>query len=160
LTYASSVLSFNSFSVSCNRFKVSACLHWAAQALLNSETSIVIRKRHFYTTNSNSEMSGDSKNASLHCGDILCQHCFTRPSAYLQLHHNITIGSCICDHHQLPVVHKKYARRSWRQQCSHDIDGGTLLLFCNTVMSQVKTLTSPFPAGDICIQMGCSVDDA
>ncbi len=40
-------------------------------ALLNFETSISIQKRHSYTRNLNSETSGDSKNAFLHCGDVL-----------------------------------------------------------------------------------------
>ena len=33
--------------------------------------SIAIQKRHPYTGNVNSETSGDSKNAFLHCGDVL-----------------------------------------------------------------------------------------
>ncbi len=32
---------------------------------------ISIHKRHPYTANLSSEMSGDSKSTSLHCGDIL-----------------------------------------------------------------------------------------
>jgi len=40
-------------------------------ALLHPETSISIQKRHPYTGNLNSETSGDSKNAFLHCGDAL-----------------------------------------------------------------------------------------
>ena len=40
-------------------------------ALFNSETSVSIQKRHPYTGNLNSETSGDSKNACLHCGDVL-----------------------------------------------------------------------------------------
>ncbi len=39
-------------------------------ALFNPETSISIQKRHPYTGNLNSETSGDSKNAFLHCGDV------------------------------------------------------------------------------------------
>ena len=39
-------------------------------ALFNSETSVSIQKRHPYTGNLNSETSGDSKNAFLHCGDV------------------------------------------------------------------------------------------
>ncbi len=41
------------------------------QALLNPETSILIQKRHSHTRNLNSETPGDSKNAFLHCGDVL-----------------------------------------------------------------------------------------
>ena len=41
------------------------------RALLNPEMSLLIQKRHPYTGNLNSETSGDSKNASLHCGDVL-----------------------------------------------------------------------------------------
>ncbi len=40
-------------------------------ALFNPETSIFIQKRHPYTGNLNSETPGDSKNAFLHCGDVL-----------------------------------------------------------------------------------------
>ena len=39
-------------------------------ALLNAETSILVQRRHSYTRNSNSEMSGDSENASPHCGNV------------------------------------------------------------------------------------------
>ncbi len=46
-----------------------SCLHSAA--LFNPETSILIQKRHPYTGNLNRELSGDSKNAFLHCGDVL-----------------------------------------------------------------------------------------
>ena len=35
------------------------------------ETSIFIQECHPYTGNLNSETSGDSKNACLHCGDVL-----------------------------------------------------------------------------------------
>ncbi len=41
------------------------------QALFNPETSIFIQKCHPYTGNLNSETSGDSKTAFLHCGDVL-----------------------------------------------------------------------------------------
>jgi len=41
-----------------------------ASALFNPETSISIQKRHPYTGNLNSETSGDSQNAFLHCGDV------------------------------------------------------------------------------------------
>ncbi len=41
-----------------------------SSALPNPETSILIQKRHFYTRNQNSETSGDSKSAFLHCGDV------------------------------------------------------------------------------------------
>ena len=40
-------------------------------ALLNPKTSIFVQKRHPYTANLNSEMSGDSKNVFLHCGDVI-----------------------------------------------------------------------------------------
>ncbi len=40
-------------------------------ALFNPETSILFQKRHPYTGNLNRETSGDSKNAFLHCGDVL-----------------------------------------------------------------------------------------
>ncbi len=43
-------------------------------ALFNPETSILIQKRHPYTGNLVSEKSGDSKNAFLHCGDVLAMH--------------------------------------------------------------------------------------
>jgi len=43
-------------------------------ALFNPETSVVIQKRHPYTGNLNSETSGDSKYAFLHCGDVLATH--------------------------------------------------------------------------------------
>ena len=36
-----------------------------------SETSILLQTHHAYTENLNSEMSGDSKSAFLHCGYIL-----------------------------------------------------------------------------------------
>ena len=36
-----------------------------------SRTFVLIQKRHPYTGNLNSEMPGDSKNAFLHCGDVL-----------------------------------------------------------------------------------------
>ncbi len=39
--------------------------------LFNPETCILIQKRHAYTANLNSETSGDSKDAFLHCGDVL-----------------------------------------------------------------------------------------
>ena len=48
--------------------------HRKKRALLNPETSISIQKRHSYTRNLNSETSGDSKNAFLHCGDGLVLH--------------------------------------------------------------------------------------
>ena len=41
------------------------------QALLNPETSILIEKRHSHTRILKSETSGDSKNAFLHCGDVV-----------------------------------------------------------------------------------------
>ncbi len=55
-------------------------------ALFNPETSVLIQKRHPYTANLNSETLGDSKNATLHCGDVLgsqitatvLQHIMTR----------------------------------------------------------------------------------
>ncbi len=40
-------------------------------ALLNPETSDLIQKRHPYAGIINSETSGDSKNAFLHCGDAV-----------------------------------------------------------------------------------------
>ncbi len=43
----------------------------SAEALLNPETSVFIQERHPYTGNLNSETSGDSINAFLHCGDVL-----------------------------------------------------------------------------------------
>ena len=43
------------------------------KALFNPETSILIQKRHLYTGNLNSEMSGDSNNAFLHCGDVVVE---------------------------------------------------------------------------------------
>ncbi len=43
----------------------------ASIALFNPETSILTQKRHPYTGNSNSDTSGDSKNACLRCGDVL-----------------------------------------------------------------------------------------
>ncbi len=48
-----------------------------AVALFNPEMSNLIQKRHPYTKNLNSETSGDSKNALLHCGDVLVE-CRTR----------------------------------------------------------------------------------
>ncbi len=42
-------------------------------ALFSPDTSSSIQKRHPYTVNANSEMSGDSKSAFLHCGDVLGQ---------------------------------------------------------------------------------------
>ena len=39
-------------------------------ALFGPKMSILIQKRHPYTGNLNSETSGDSKNAFLHCGDV------------------------------------------------------------------------------------------
>ncbi len=39
-------------------------------ALSNPKMSIVSQKRHPYTGILNSEMSGDSKNVFLHCGDV------------------------------------------------------------------------------------------
>jgi len=41
------------------------------KALFNPKTSILIQKRHPYPGNLNRETSGDSKNAFLHCGDVL-----------------------------------------------------------------------------------------
>ena len=41
--------------------------------LFNPKTSILIQKCHPYTGNLNRETSGDSKNAFLHCGDVLAQ---------------------------------------------------------------------------------------
>ena len=49
---------------------MSECLQ-LQKALINPKTSILIQKRHPYTRNLNSEMSGDSENAFLHCGDVL-----------------------------------------------------------------------------------------
>ena len=46
-----------------------ACRHIAL--LTSSKTSIVVQKRHPYTGNLNSEVSGDIKNAFLPCGDVL-----------------------------------------------------------------------------------------
>ncbi len=42
----------------------------AKKALFNLKTSILFQKRHPYTTNLISEMSGDSEIAFLHCGDV------------------------------------------------------------------------------------------
>ena len=42
-------------------------------ALSNPKTSISFQKRHYYTGNVNSETSGESRNALLHCGDVLAQ---------------------------------------------------------------------------------------
>ena len=39
-------------------------------ALVNAETSILIQKRHPYTGKLNSDTSGDSKTAFLHCRDV------------------------------------------------------------------------------------------
>ena len=39
-----------------------------AKALFTPQTSTSMQKRRPYTENLNSEMSADSKNASLHCG--------------------------------------------------------------------------------------------
>ena len=39
-------------------------------ALVNPETSVSIQKRHHFTENLNSETSGDSITAYLHCGDV------------------------------------------------------------------------------------------
>ncbi len=46
-------------------------LLWDQPALFNPKTSILIQKRHPYTGKLSSETSGDSKNAFLHCGDVL-----------------------------------------------------------------------------------------
>ncbi len=43
----------------------------AYTALINPETSVSIQKCHTYTSNLNSETPADSKNAFLHCGDVL-----------------------------------------------------------------------------------------
>ncbi len=59
-------------------------------ALFNPKTCILIQKRHPYTGNLNSETSGDSKNAFLHCGDVL---------AHLQSF-NLSINQSI---NQLPI---------------------------------------------------------
>ena len=40
----------------------------------NAKMSMSIQKRHPYTGILNSETSGDSKNAFLHCGDVLGIH--------------------------------------------------------------------------------------
>ena len=40
------------------------------KALSNAEKSILIQKRHPYPGNLNTETSGDSKSAILHCGDV------------------------------------------------------------------------------------------
>ncbi len=40
-------------------------------ALFNSKTAISVQERHPYTRNLNSEMPRDSKNAFLHCEDVL-----------------------------------------------------------------------------------------
>lgn len=59
----------------------------ARSALFNPNTSILIKKRHSYTGNLNSETPGDSKNAFLHWGDVLGQtsitltHCLSLPNA-------------------------------------------------------------------------------
>ncbi len=42
-----------------------------AEALFNPETSILIQKCHPYNGNLNSETSGDSTSAFLHCGDVV-----------------------------------------------------------------------------------------
>ena len=44
---------------------------WWHSPLFNSETSNPIQKRHPYTENLNSETSGNSRYAFLHCGDVL-----------------------------------------------------------------------------------------
>ncbi len=46
-------------------------MHGGMSALFNPATFVAIQKRHPYTGNLNSETSGDSKNAFLHCGDVL-----------------------------------------------------------------------------------------
>ncbi len=40
-------------------------------ALFNPKTTTLVQKRHPYTGNLNSETPGDSKNALLHCEDVL-----------------------------------------------------------------------------------------
>jgi len=47
----------------------SVMMAWSA--LSNPETTISIQKRHPYTGNLNSETSGDSKNTSLLCGNVI-----------------------------------------------------------------------------------------
>jgi len=57
-------------------------------ALFNPETSISIQKQHPYTGNLNSGTPGDSKNAFLHCGDVLddkAWHCCMLSYAKRQL---------------------------------------------------------------------------
>ena len=51
--------------------KKSSSLCFRNSALFHPKTSILIQKRHPYAGNLNSETSGDSKNALLHCGDAL-----------------------------------------------------------------------------------------
>ncbi len=46
-------------------------VHVGNAALFNPATSTLIQKRHPYTGNLDSETAGDSKNAFLHCGDVL-----------------------------------------------------------------------------------------
>ncbi len=81
-------------------------------------------------------------------------------SAYLQLSHKTTIGPHKSLYHQMPCFTKVMEDSVGGEQCSQGIDGRTLLLSCNTVMSQLQNSTFRFPAGDVCVQMGCSVADA
>ncbi len=56
------------------RFQLVPCQHPHLQiieALFNPKTSVLIQRRHPYTGNVNSETSGDSRNALLHCGDVI-----------------------------------------------------------------------------------------
>ena len=60
--------------MSCDHPNEGSCRQRSLQvsaALFDPKTSILIQKRHPYTENLNSETSGDSKNAFLHCGDVL-----------------------------------------------------------------------------------------
>ena len=64
-TRISQELSTAFFTVRCRR---TPTLHFA---LLNPKTCTLAQKCHPYTANLNSETSEDSKNAFLHCGDVL-----------------------------------------------------------------------------------------
>ena len=60
--------------------------------LFSAETSISTQKRHPYIGNPKSEMSGDSTNAFLHCGDLLALFNPKTPSAYQHVTDSMTVS--------------------------------------------------------------------
>ena len=60
--------------------------------LFSAETSISTQKRHPYIGDPKSEMSGDSTNAFLHCGDLLALFNPKTPSSYQHVTDSMTVS--------------------------------------------------------------------